>query len=69
MTPISGVVTDPTGEKVRVKFGDSRSTALDVYDCFTFATNDLNDAGVRRSSHTNTETQAIDRGTTIVRNV
>ena len=33
---ISGVVVDPTDVKVSVKFGNSRSNLVEIYDCLTF---------------------------------
>ena len=50
---MSSVVVDATGEKVPVKFGDSRSNRFSRYTTALLCTNDNddNDAGVRRSSH------------------
>ena len=51
---ISGEVIDPTGVKVRVKFGDSRSYRSRDIRLPHFMRNDNDDgddAGVRRSSH------------------
>ena len=47
---ISGVIVDPTGMKVRVEFGDSRSNRARDIRLPHFVTND-HDAGVCRSSH------------------
>ena len=49
---MSMVVVGPTGVKVRVKFGDSRSnsSSRDI-GLPHFVTNDDDDAGVCRSSH------------------
>ena len=35
---MSGVVVDPTSMNVRVKFGDSRSDFLEIYDCLKCVT-------------------------------
>ena len=47
---ISGVMIEPTGVNVHVKFGDSRSNRSPDVRLPYFVTNDDHDAGVRWSS-------------------